>query len=125
MQIRSVRLFPIHLTVKPEFYIVSSAGAHAVSRYVVVAVESTGGAVGWGEATVVPLWSGESQGGAAALIRDYFAPLLTGRTIESVVDIASVASEMDLIALDNPFTKAAVEMALFDLLGKQLEKPVY
>ena len=42
MKIRSVRLFPIHLRVKPEFYIVSSAGAHAVSHYVIVAVEAIG-----------------------------------------------------------------------------------
>ena len=61
MRIVSVRTFPITLSVKPEFYIVSSAGAHAVSRYVVVALETDEGLVGWGEATVVALWSGEAR----------------------------------------------------------------
>ena len=122
MKIAAVRTFPIHLTVRPEFYIVSSAGAHAVSRYVVVAIDTDAGVTGWGEATVVPLWSGESQGGALALLHDYIAPLLIGR---DPMEVAALAGEMDAIALDNPFTKAAVEMALLDLVGKAQEKPVY
>ena len=125
MRITAVRTFPIALTVKPEFYIVSSAGAHAVSRYVIVALETDDGPRGWGEATVVPLWSGESQGGAVAMIRDYFAPLLVDREFGSIRDIEAVAAEMDAAAVDNPFTKAAVEMALLDLLGKRERKPVY
>jgi len=122
VKIAAVRTFPIHLTVRPEFYIVSSAGAHAVSRYVVVAIDTDAGVTGWGEATVVPLWSGESQGGALALLHDYIAPLLIGR---DPMEVAALAGEMDAIALDNPFTKAAVEMALLDLVGKAQEKPVY
>jgi len=125
MQIAAVQTYPITLAVKPEFYIVSSAGAHAVSRYVIVAVRTADGLTGWGEATVVPLWSGESQGGARALIHDYFEPLLVGRAITSVEDVAAFVAEMDAIAVDNPFTKAAVEMALLDLVGKQLGRPVY
>jgi muconate cycloisomerase len=125
VKIRRVRTFPITLTVRPEFYIVSSAGAHAVSRYVMVAVEADDGLTGWGEATVVPLWSGESQGGALALVRDYFAPLLVGREVGELAGVEAVARDMDAAAVDNPFTKAAVEMALLDLLGKRQDKPIY
>ena len=125
VRIASVQTYPITLSVKPEFYIVSSAGAHAVSRYVIVAVRTSDGLTGWGEATVVPLWSGESQGGARALIHDYFEPLLVGRAIGGVEDVAAVAAEMDALAVDNPFTKAAVEMALLDLAGKRQGRPVY
>ena len=122
MRITAVKTFPITLTVKPEFYIVSSAGPHAISRYVVVAIETDAGLTGWGEATVVPLWSGESQGGANALIHDYFTPLLKGK---DPCDIEALALAMDGAALENHFTKAAVEMALFDLAGKAQKKPVY
>jgi muconate cycloisomerase len=122
MKITAVKTFPITLTVKPEFYIVSSAGAHAVSRYVIVKIETDEGIFGWGEATVVSLWNGETQGGALALIQDYFAPLLIGK---NPTDIESLAQAMDAAALENHFTKAAVEMALFDLIGKAQNKPVY
>jgi muconate cycloisomerase len=126
MRIASVQTYPITLSVKPEFYIVSSAGAHAVSRYVIVAIRTVDeGLTGWGEATVVPLWSGESQGGARALIHDYFEPLLLGREIDGVEGVVAFAAEMDAIAVDNSFTKAAVEMALLDLIGKQQGRPVY
>jgi muconate cycloisomerase len=76
---------------------------------------------GWGEATVVPVWSGETQGGALAMIRDYFAPMLVGRDSS---DVAGIVAEMDGV-IDNPFTKAGVEMALLDLVGKRQRKPVY
>jgi L-alanine-DL-glutamate epimerase-like enolase superfamily enzyme len=120
MKITRLRTFPITLTVRPEYYIVSSAGPHAISRYVLIAIETDEGITGWGEATVVPLWSGESQGGALALLQDYVAPLLKGRSPDEI-DF----QEIDNIALDNPFTKAAVEMALLDLIGKQKGKPIY
>lgn len=122
MRITGVRTFPIHLTVRPEFHIVSSAGTHAVSRYVIVAIETDVGLTGWGEASVVPVWSGETQGGALALTHDYFIPLLVGR---DAGDINAIAGAMDAAAVDNPFTKAAVEMALLDLAGQAQGKPVY
>src|SRR6266567_2185076 len=120
MKITAVRAFPITLTVRPEYYIVSSAGAHAVSRYVVVALETDEGIIGWGEATVVPLWSGETQSGALAMIHEYLAPRLKHREPSDIE-----LSELDSVALDNHFTKAAVEMALLDLIGKQHRKAVY
>ena len=79
VKITRVRTFPVTLTVRREFLIVSSAGPHDVSRYVLVALETDAGMTGWGEATVVPNWSGETQGGALALIRDYFTDMLIGR----------------------------------------------
>jgi len=120
MKITTIRTFPITLTVRPEYYIVSSVGAHPISRYVVVAIETDEGVTGWGEATVVPLWSGESQGGALALIQDHLAPLLRNRDPQDI-DFR----EIDSVAIDNHFTKAAVEMALLDLIGKQQKKPIY
>jgi L-alanine-DL-glutamate epimerase-like enolase superfamily enzyme len=122
VKITAVETFPITLSVRPEFYIVSSAGPHAVSRYVIVAIHTDEGLTGWGEATVVPLWSGETQGGATALIRDNFAPLLKGR---DPADFEDVIVAMDAVALENHFTKAAVEMALLDLVGQKQKKAIY
>lgn len=124
MKIISVKTFPITLTVRPDFYIVSSAGAHAISRYVIVAITTDEGLTGWGEATVVPLWSGETQGGAIAMIKDYFVPMLLGKDPSDIAVVREIATQMDAM-IDNPFTKAAVEMALLDLVGKRQRKPIY
>jgi len=121
MRITNVHAWPVTFTVKPEFYIVSSAGAHAISRYVLVAIETDAGLTGWGEATVVPQWSGETQGGAEAMIHDYFAPMLTGQDPQNYL---SILEKLDSI-IDNPFTKAAIEMALLDIVGKMRQEPIY
>jgi muconate cycloisomerase len=122
MKIISIRTWPVTLTVHPQFMIVSSAGKHAVSRYVFVEIRTDDGLAGWGEATVVPLWSGETQGGAVAAINDYFAPILLGR---DPADVEALLTEMDAAILENFFTKAAVEMALLDLVGQHQKKPIY
>jgi L-alanine-DL-glutamate epimerase-like enolase superfamily enzyme len=121
MKISRVRTYPMTLAVRSEFYIVSSAASHKISRYVLVALDTDAGVTGWGEASVVPEWSGETQGGALALIEDYFLPLLLGR---DPTQVESIADAMDAIP-DNYFTKAAVEMALLDLTGKSRNQPVY
>src|SRR5687767_14133556 len=124
MKITEVRTYPVTFPVRPEFAIVSSAGGHHVSRYVFVEVCTDAGLSGWGEATVVPLWSGETQGGAIAAINDVLAPLLIGK--EAVDDaIEPFITAMEAALIDNFFTKAAIEMALLDLIGKIQNKPVY
>lgn len=122
MKITEVRAFPITLTVRPEFMIVSSAGKHAMSRYVCIQIATDEGISGWGEATVMPIWSGETQGGALAVIRDHATPILLGRDVE---DIDVLMAEIDAAVLENFFTKAAIEMALLDALGRKLKKPVF
>jgi L-Ala-D/L-Glu epimerase len=121
VKITKIHTFPITLIVRPEFYIVSSAGSHPISRYVLVALETDEGLLGWGEATVVPAWSGETQGGAIALITDYFAPMLAGHDLD---DFESLIKKLDSV-IENPFTKAAIEMALLDLKGKREQRPIY
>jgi L-alanine-DL-glutamate epimerase-like enolase superfamily enzyme len=120
MKITGIRTYAITLPVRSDYFIVSAAGAHPISRYVLLALDTDAGLTGWGEASVVPIWSGESQGGALALIQDYLAPLLQGREPEEVNP-----AEFDGVVLDNPFTKAAVEMALLDLRGQASGQPVY
>ena len=125
MTIADVRTYPITLPVRPEFMIVSSAGKHAVSPYVIVEIRTDGGESGWGEATVVPLWSGETQGGALFTINELFKPILIGRETAGIESILEIAAAMDAAILENNFTKAAVEMALLDLLGKREKKPLF
>src|SRR4029077_12149374 len=75
-----------------------------------------------GEATVSGLWSGESQAGTVAAIRDYLAPPLVGADPR---DITAARRAMDFMIKLNPFAKAAVEMALWDVAGKERGLPVY
>jgi len=122
VKIASVEAFPVSIAVRPDLAIVSAAGEHRVSRYVIVVLRTDEGPAGVGEANVVPVWSGESQAGAAAAIREILGPAIVGR---DPMEVSALTDAMDRALIGNPFTKAAVEMALLDLLGKSLHAPVH
>lgn len=117
MKIISVSAHPISRVVRPKFAIVSAAGSQPESRFALVEVKSDEGVSGYGEASVVPVWSGESQESAIHAISHILTPVLIGQDPRNVT---ACADAMDRVLIGNPFTKASVEMALFDLLGKTL-----
>jgi muconate cycloisomerase len=122
MKITRITPIPVQLAVRPEVVITSSLGTHAISRYLLVRIETDAGVCGIGEATVAPVWSGETAVGARYLIEQHVGPALIDR---DPIDIEGALQAMDRAAFGNPFTKAAVEMALFDLWGRAEGRPVY
>jgi muconate cycloisomerase len=88
----------------------------------VVRVSTDADVVGVGEATVMPRWSGETVWGATALIEQVFAPRLIGCDPH---DIGRIEFLMDRAAGYNWFAKSAIEMACWDIKGKEAGKPVY
>ncbi len=93
-------------------------------NFVFVRLETRDGLVGWGEAACLggPTWSEESAESVAATIERYIAPWLLGR---DAAGIESLRTEMARRVQGNPFAKAAVEMALWDLNGRALGVPVH
>jgi muconate cycloisomerase len=122
MKICSVEQVPVSLRVRPDLAIVSAAGSHPHSHYLFVRITTDAGLSGWGEATLSPVWSGESQATAQSVLRDLLAPLLIGR---DPLHVTALADAMDRALIANPFTKAAVEMALIDLAAKMHNLPAY
>ncbi|HEV3257910.1 MAG TPA: enolase C-terminal domain-like protein [Gemmataceae bacterium] len=122
MSITAVRAEPIAGRVRPDLAIISSLGEHVVGNYVLVRLSDDAGRVGLGEASVTSVWSGETQAGAVALIREVLAPLLVGA---DAFDTEWISRRMERAAFGNSFARAAVEMALLDLQGRVLGVPVY
>ncbi|MBM3735455.1 MAG: mandelate racemase/muconate lactonizing protein [Acidobacteria bacterium] len=122
MRISAITARPVTLDVNPDIFIQSSLGKHRKSPYVLVILETHGGVTGFGEATVMPRWSGETQHSAVAAIEEILAPPLTGL---DVCDINEALAIMDREIHANEFTKAAVEMAMWDAWGKSLNTPVW
>src|SRR5438046_271252 len=91
---------------------------------VFVRLETPDGLVGWGEAACLggPTWSEESSESVSATIERYIAPWLVGR---EAGEIEPLARELARRVQGNPFARAAVEMALWDLNGKALGVPVH
>src|SRR5947209_1131502 len=122
MPVTVVAAEPIEGQVRRDLAIVSSLGEHAAGNYVLVRVADEAGRVGLGEASVTSVWSGETQAGALALIREVLAPLVVGA---DPFDTEWVGRRLDRAAFGNSFAKAALEMALLDLQGQTLGVPAY
>jgi L-alanine-DL-glutamate epimerase-like enolase superfamily enzyme len=122
MKIASIEVTAVSQVVNPKLAIVSAAGKHPESHYLIVSIHTDDGRTGQGEATVVPGWSGESQTGARDFIRQLLSPLLIGK---DPLHIQALADSMDRTLIGNPFAKAAIEMALVDLAAKILEVPAH
>jgi muconate cycloisomerase len=123
MKITAVETIPIRVPLKASVAIKSGrGGSHTESPYLLVKIWTDAGYVGVGEVSCTPRWSGEDQFTAAHYINNYFAPLLID---EDPTDIAALTEKFTFPVSGNPFTKSGIEMALWDLLGKAIGKPVY
>lgn len=122
MPITDVTAEPMVGRIRPDIAIISSLGKHTVGHYVLVRVRDETGRVGLGEASVTSVWSGETQAGTMALIREVLAPLVVGA---DPFDTEWIGRRLDRAAFGNSFAKAALEMALLDLQGQILGVPVF
>lgn len=96
-------------------------GSASVSRVLVVRVVSEGGATGVGVAAAAP-HVGELREGMVEAMEGLFAPLVVGA---EAFDIGPVMDRIDASVFGYRRTKAAVEVALWDLLARSVGRPLY
>ena len=101
----------------------------SIGSHLIVRLETDTGLVGWGETPPITTWGGahmkyygESPKTARSIIDDYLFPVIEGR---SPLSIGPINDEMDQKVKGHPYAKAAIDIALHDLAGKQLGVPVY
>ncbi len=88
---------------------------------VLVRMEADSGAVAWGEAASAPTMTGETVESIMAAVA-YLAPAVEGRPAQ---DIAGAVAAMRARMYANSSAKAAIEMALHDLVGRASGEPAY
>lgn len=122
MQITQVEAIPVRVPLRPGMTTLTAHGDYHTSDYVIVRVHTDQGITGLGEATVSALWSGETSASARAAIDGLIGPALVG---QDPTRLTALRQRVDFLIKLNPFTKAAVEMALWDICGKALGVPVH
>jgi muconate cycloisomerase len=122
MKITDVECIPVRVPIRPEVAIRAKGGTHSVSPFLLVRIRTDEDICGLGEVSCTPRWSGEDQVTAAHFIRTILAPAICGR---DPLDIEPLTTVMRAALAANPFTKAALEMALWDIAGKAAGLPVY
>jgi muconate cycloisomerase len=88
---------------------------------VLVRIEADNGIVGWGEAAAAPTMTGETIESMVAAVH-LLSPTLAGREPD---DIGGALHAMDGRMYGNHGAKAAVEIALHDLVGRATNRPVH
>jgi len=122
MRITKLEAIPVRVPLKAGMITKTAHGDHHTSDYVVVRLHTDDGLIGLGEATVSALWSGETSKSCVAALSDLIGPALMGA---DPTQVSALRKLMDFLIKLNPFTKAAVEMALWDIAGKARGVPVY
>lgn len=122
MKITKIETIPVSIPINPKRAIRSGRGYHTFSLFLMVKVYTDEGVVGLGEVSCTAVWSGEDQVTAARIIDAYLAPVLIGQDPTQIERLTHV---MRKTVANNPFTRSAIEMALWDILGKVANLPVY
>jgi muconate cycloisomerase len=128
MRIANLTTYPVRLPLRPECRMISALGRHEESCFVLVRLVADNGLEGAGEATATVRWSGETVWGVQAIIDRVFSPALSGFHLDPADPLATISALdriMDALAAHNWFAKSAIEMAAWDVLGKEAGRPVY
>ncbi|HVV14526.1 enolase C-terminal domain-like protein [Amycolatopsis sp.] len=97
-----------------------ASGEVRVAEHVLVRVHTDDGVVGVAEAPPRPFTYGETQSGIVAVIEQIFAPQVIGL---SLLDREVMATRLAR-TVGNPAAKAAIDMAVWDALGRTLDVQV-
>lgn len=139
MKITGVHATWVHVPIPPARQHTSDFGKIASFDSVIVKVDTDAGLVGWGEAKA-GVGSAASAYGLAAIVNRDFAPLLVGQDPRDVSRLWDVMynTPREGAALDRGHVLpqlgrrglsisaiAGVDLALWDLLGKSLDAPVW
>jgi muconate cycloisomerase len=100
-----------------------------IGGYVLVKIADENGLAGWGEAPVLKDWGGEfgryfgeTCGTTVSVTSQYLAPAIRGCMPG---EIAEIHERMSRAIKGFPYAKAALELAAYDLAGKQCGLPVH
>lgn len=124
MKIESLEVFPLEYPTKGYFKFFTTPLGHAGRPAVMIKLTADDGSAGWGQAVPIATWSSETLESSVIALKNYYAPVLKGCDAE---DIAGAHARMDKairpeFSTGMPLTRAAIDMALYDLVGKMQGK---
>ncbi|MGM8213434.1 mandelate racemase/muconate lactonizing enzyme family protein [Virgibacillus sp. W0430] len=120
MEIKKVEVFGIRLGLKKPFIV--SYDRYDDMPIIITRLETENGTVGWGEAVPDQHVTGETWESTLQIIERELAPLVIG---ESPFNMNLIHKRMDEKIYDVPSAKAAIDIALYDLMGKLTGQPIY
>lgn len=97
-------------------------GVYSTATPIIVTIYTDEGVIGYGESDPWPLFTGDSAEISMTIIEKHLGPMLIGADPTNINEIHRL---MDAIIRNQYMTKAAIDMACYDILGKTLGAPVH
>ncbi|MBX0356664.1 dipeptide epimerase [Halobacillus sp. Nhm2S1] len=120
MRIQSIETYPVAIPLHTPFKTALRTVTVAESIYVKVVGDD--GTAGWGEAPPTVVITGESLTSIDHTINKIITPVLLGKDITYREDLFE---KLNSCCIGNTSAKAAVDIAIHDLLGKVYQLPLY
>lgn len=108
---------PTHSRLNTSYGIAKEILPHAIVR-----IQTDDGHAGLGEASPLPFFTGETAASIKLQLDQVFLPALVGR---DPFDHDEIMAALDQLLPENRSAKCAVDMALYDLRGQVLGRPVH
>ena len=128
MKIASYELYEVSIPTRRKHTWASST-VDVGQGWAILKIMTNDGITGYGEATAMPEWGGdfgryfgESAGTIRTVLAENLFPAIEGM---DPFDIDLIHEKMDKAIRGHNDAKAAIDTALYDIMGKSVDKPVY
>jgi len=122
MKISSLELFHISIPFAEPYHLSKIYGTLYDAQAVIVKINTDEGLTGLGEADPMAPFTEESPQAVMALLHDIVGPIIIGRDPRK---INQLESDLDNRISGYSTARGAINMALYDILGKSKQIPVY
>lgn len=125
VKIAEITAYPMVYPTAGRFKFFEGPKGRAMGRpAVAVKITAEDGTVGWGQSVPSPRWSYETLESVHTTIVRYLKPELIGRDPHDLEEIHAIMNRMiaPSFSTGQPICKAGVDLALFDLTGKLLNR---
>jgi muconate cycloisomerase len=122
MKITGLELSHISVPFAEPYKLSKAYGTLHNAQAVILKVNTDEGIVGLGEADPMNPFTEETPGSVMMVVRDVIAPHLMGR---DPTRVSPIEAALDKAVLGNLVARGAINMALYDILGKVRQSPVH
>ena len=119
MKITDIKYDRLKVKLKKPFVV--AIGVIEYAETVIVKITTDEGIVGYGEAAPFSPVTGETLD-SIPIFLDFFKPALLG---QNPFEIEKIHKIMNTMTVGNTSAKAGIDIALYDIMGKKLEMPLY
>lgn len=124
--IEKIDLFPVRYPMTMRFKFFEGPMNGGGRPAILIKITAADGTVGWGESVPIPRWGGETPEGALICLKNYLVPVLVGQDASDLEHLHALMEKeiANGFTTSYPITRAGIDIALHDLIGKAQGKNI-